>query len=317
MRSDTCDDGCNGDDLLTVAFELQGIVDEHKLGMSGGAHLELNNFALRLYSMLSEPTSDARHDDQFYTDEEVDSLEGDIDREEWAHDVLSDDELCENDDARLRMPSPAERKLVDAVFSIDRRTYTSALARRYLRTELSRHLQIPTVVSHNGPEGDMRIDTESYSALRRHQSLTTCYNEAELKFSDVLRVTYDGARLLVMQEHRFRHLRRDEEEARQQKPPLPLRTFWLDRAYIEQTSAEHPEYIVPKTRAGAVLLRRVGVFHHSMLRSPGLGNAERAHRAIITGAHDEESTRHLVVTPALVDLAKRVHRGAMRRVHLN
>lgn len=315
MRGDTCD-ACNSD-LSTVAFELQEIVEEHKLGMSGGAHLELNNFALRMYSMLSEPPCDDHYDESFYTNEEVDSLEGDIDREEWAHDVLSDDELCENDDARLRMPSPAERKLVDAVFSIDQRTYTSVSARWYLRTELSRHLHVPTLVSHNGPEGDMHIDAESYATLRRHNSLTTCYKEAELKFSDVLRVAYDGARLLVMQEHRFRHARRDVEEAHQEGNPLPLRTFWLDRTYIEETSAEHPEYIIPKTRAAAVLLRRVGAFHHRVLRSPGRGSVDRAHHASTANSHDEEPTRHLVVTPALVDLAKKVHRGAMRRVHLN
>ena len=300
---------------MAVVRELQDIVDEHKEAMSGFAHLELSNFALRLYQVLAEPPLDAYHE-HHDAEDDLDSLDGYVDRAEWAHDVLSDDELHENDDYRLRMPAPAERKLVDALFSVDRRIYTTVNSRRYLQAELSRHLDASGFGGgyDGGPESLHIVDGYADMLLRRYNSVRVCYKEAELKFSDVLRVVYDGAKILVMEERRFRNLRRDAAEERRLGGEARLKTFWLDRAYVEMTSAEHPEYTIPATRREAILLQRVGGFHHHVVRDPSSQMPEELSSQSVVVEGDILTTRYLVVTPALVDLAKRVHRGAMRRI---
>tara|TARA_X000001036_G_C20609752_1_gene778500 strand:- start:462 stop:1355 length:894 start_codon:yes stop_codon:yes gene_type:complete len=290
------------DESFAIARELQGIVDEHARTMSGEAHLQLSDFALRLYQILSfEPSAHVYHEHRDAEDD-ADSQDGDVDRMDWAIDVLSEDELHENDDARLRMPSPAERKLVNVVFAVDRATYTSAGARRYVRTELNRHMDPPYLIM---PGFEWTI--------RRYNSVRACYNEAQLRFSDVLRVAYDEARILVMEERRFRHLRRDAVEEQEEGGRPRLQTFWLDRAYIERCSGDHPEYTIPETREEAILVRRVGGFHHHALRSPRHMNEEAGTRSVVFEG-DILTSNFLVVTPGLVDLAKRVHRGAMHRI---
>jgi len=297
-------------EALAVARELQDIVDEHKLFMSGVAHLELSNFSMRLHQMLSEPPLDAYYEHRDAEDD-TDSFYGDVDRMEWAPDVLSDGELQEDDDCRLRMPSPAERKLVDALFSVDRRTYTTVDARLYLQTELSQHLEVPPV----DVAERYRMNAGRAETLRRRQnSVRACYNEAALKFHDVLRVVYDGAKILVIEERSFRHLRRDAEEERRIGGEARLKTFWLDRAYVVRNSTDHPEHTIPATRSAAIQLQRVGGFYHRAPVSPVLSEREvHANRPVVVEG-ELLTTHFLVVTPALVDLAKRVHRGAMQRV---
>ena len=297
-------------EALAVVRELQDIVDEHKLGMSGMAHLELSNFSMRLHQMLTEPPLDAYYEHRDVEDD-ADSFDGDVERLEWAPDVLSDDELQEDDDFRLRMPSPAERKLVDALFSVDRRTYTSVGARRYLQAELSRHLEVSSA---NVSERYRPTARRTEVLRRRQNSVRACYNEAALKFHDILRVVYDNAKILVMEERSFRHLRRDAEEERRVGGEARLKTFWLDRTYVERTSADNPEFTIPATRSEAIQLQRVGGFHHRAPASPALTDREVGGNRPVVVEGELLTTHFLVVTPALVDLAKRVHRGAMQRV---
>ena len=297
-------------EALAVARELQELVDEHKLCMSGLAHLELSNFSMRLHQMLSEPPLDAYYEHRDAEDD-ADSFYGDVERMEWAPDVLSDDELQEDDDFRLRMPSPAERKLVDALFSVDRRTYTTVGARRYLQAELSRHLEFP---SYHVSERYRMTAARAETLRRRQNSVRACYNDAALKFHDVLRVVYDGAKILVIEERSFRHLRRDAEEERRMGGEARLKTFWLDRAYVERTNVDNPEYTIPATKREAIQLQRVGGFHHRAPASPALSEREMSGNRPVVVEGELLTTHFLVVTPALVDLAKRVHRGAMHRV---
>ena len=93
-----------------------------------------------------------------------------------------------------------------------------------------------------------------------------------------------------------------------------LKTFWLDRAYVVHTSVENPEFTIPATKAEAIQQQRVGGFHHRAPSSPALTAREESGNRPVVVEGELLTTHFLVVTPALVDLAKRVHRGAMQRV---
>ena len=275
----------------SLARELQAHLDEHGHGMSTQAHLTLSNYALQLHNRLTGALNadgdvEADHANRAghsgprsaTASSHTDSFDAVLLPRHWRlPGVTRADQLAS---LRHQPPTPQERRLAEVVLSRDPAVYTSKAARIYVERELDR--------------ADYDYDCDDDSALEddehtdevckdRQDYVRETFYEATLTIEDVATAVYDDTPMLVASRLMWNAKAGDN-------------TFWLDRVYLDDFKDTNP---VPATRAEAIASGDVGIFY--------------------TGFRDDDAVTgsgmdgYLLLTPDLVELLKRVHRGALRR----
>ena len=265
----------------TLAAELQAHLDEHGHSMSDQAHLTLSNYALRLHNRLTGALATAGSRRNRSNSDASDESNFSLAADSFDEEVL-DEDWCLSGmtaDAQMRSrrqqpPTPQERRLVETVLANDRAVYTSKAARVYVERELERSFMDWDDDSAHGDDDHPEEVLEERQEYVRH-----VFANAYLTMEDVAIAAYDDAPLLVAPAHFW------DDKGKN--------TFWVSE-YLEDFKTTNP---IPATKAEALAAHYIGVFY------------DYADHAVTGSGADS----YVLITPMLVTLLKRVHRGALKR----